>query len=93
MLKVSRSFSGTCLAVQASTKDGELVVRPKLTLGDSTNVGDLREFNSYSRSIVRWLCFQPELSNLQQQLIVAGPSYTSSSRLLIVCAASVRMIC
>ena len=38
---------------QASTKDGELVVRPKLTLGDSTNVGDLREFNTYRRSIVR----------------------------------------
>jgi hypothetical protein len=38
--------------VQASTKDGELVVRPKLTLGDSTNIGDLRDFNSYRRSIV-----------------------------------------
>ena len=51
----SRSLSGTCSAVQASTKDGELVVRPKLTLGDSTNVADLREFNSYRRSIVRLL--------------------------------------
>jgi hypothetical protein len=43
------------LGLQASTKDGELVVRPKLTLGDSTNVGDLREFNNYRRSIVRLL--------------------------------------
>lgn len=48
-----------CSALQASTKDGELVVRPKLTLGDSTNVGDLREFNSYRRSIVRLLALCP----------------------------------
>lgn len=34
-----------------STKDGELVVRPALTLGSNTNIGDLREFNSYRRSV------------------------------------------
>jgi hypothetical protein len=55
VLEGSKSFSETFSALQASTKDGELVVRPKLTLGDSTNVGDLREFNSYRRSIVRLL--------------------------------------
>ena len=68
MLAVSRSFSGTCLAAQASTKDGELVVRPKLTLGDSTNVGDLREFNSYRRTIVRWLSSGSWSSGCQQRL-------------------------
>lgn len=59
VLEVDRSFSEMCSALQASTKDGELVVRPKLTLGDSTNVGDLREFNSYRRSIVRLLALCP----------------------------------
>lgn len=37
---------------QTSTKDGELVVRPALTLGSNTNIGDLRDFNSYRRSVV-----------------------------------------
>jgi glycerophosphoryl diester phosphodiesterase len=35
----------------ASTKDGEFVVRPALTLGSSTNIADLREFNSIRRSV------------------------------------------
>ncbi len=37
---------------QASTKDGEFVVRPALTLGSNTNIANLREFNSVRRSIV-----------------------------------------